>query len=516
MLYNSAADRQRVLVRELDSIEMVGYLFFKRCISNCLPLLYQLGGNFSNRQNKVCVYVLSLLILASFPLAQPSPQLLWSKTYPPYRFMDITRTSVGTYTLLGEKKTPDLPQLWVMGIDSTGNTLWERAFGDTIDELYAQDIRVTTTNDGYIVAGNKWNRNLEHFWILRLNQNGDSIWSCSLKGRDSAYEFMASVIATNDSCFLGVGSSNFPGLGKVRVFITKINARGDTLWTRYLGGQYGASGNDVVPLSDGGFMVAGLAQDSSAAGMKEDFWMLRLNGQGDTLWTRKMGDKNDQLSLTRMKQTPDNGFIVTGTESNIDTNQRDVDGAFSRNDTLFVLKLNSNGEKQWKMKFDKADQSEGYSIDVTPDSGYIICGTSDSGDHIKGVTSQLLLMRLNSQGTMLWSETYGSGYYNSGNAVVHSVGDKYVAAGYTADSSWILEIQETINNHVISYRKTSNQSNEGLRSMLSSGFFVDLLGRKLKYINTARDLQLGKSKTNSMVVYRNTTSGYTQKMTLSK
>ena len=83
----------------------------------------------------------------------------------------------------------------------------------------------------------------------------------------------------------------------------------DTLWTR----TYGGSGDDwaysVQQTTDGGYIVAGYTTSFGAG--DSDFYLVKTNSQGDTLWTRTYGGSSDDWAYS-VQQTADGGYIVAG------------------------------------------------------------------------------------------------------------------------------------------------------------------------------------------------------------
>ena len=145
-------------------------------------------------------------------------------------------------------------------------------------------------------------------YIEQFDPGGTLRWSQPL-----AYPYFQRgehLIRTLDNGFLLVGNSqDLQSGGDKDVFIVRTDSLGDTLWTR----QYGGSGNDegfsAVSLPNGGFAVAGGKRNLS--GTESDYYLLRLNAGGDTLWTRTYS-RNAQEVCTGIATRPGGGFILCG------------------------------------------------------------------------------------------------------------------------------------------------------------------------------------------------------------
>jgi len=151
---------------------------------------------------------------------------------------------------------------------------WQKALGGTDREWDAESIQ-QTTDGGYIVAGH-------------TESNDGYVWGAQ---------------------------------GKLDWWIVKLNGVGDTVWTKTLGGTLWDFVFSIQQTTDGGYIVAGQAgsTDGDISGNQGgfDFWIVKLNNDGDTLWTKTLGGTSNESAYC-IRQTTDGGFIVAGmTGSNI-------------------------------------------------------------------------------------------------------------------------------------------------------------------------------------------------------
>lgn len=122
------------------------------------------------------------------------------------------------------------------------------------------------------------------------------------------------VKATRDGGAVIVGATSmeerFPSED---TWIVKLDADANAAWAQILRsyGRYDG-GFDIVQTSDDGYVVAGYSQVYQPAEMNFDnFWMLRLDREGNVLWTRSWGgpDNDDAKSVIL---TADGGVILAG------------------------------------------------------------------------------------------------------------------------------------------------------------------------------------------------------------
>jgi hypothetical protein len=370
----------------------------------------------------------SILFVISSLFAELGPQILWSQEFGGFAFYDIVKTSNGTFTAVGDMDMPiNGCNLWLMNFNDTGKILWSKNH-ERNGYIFAENAQVLPDN-GYI-AGTTLQSTLRdgfsRMLIFRLKENGDTLWT--FLGRDSCNEYTHMVVSTKDNGFLIVGTSDFYSHAISNTLLVKLDEHGDTLWSRHFeSGSYFNSAYRAIELSDSGFMMVGLIRTDTTAYMKA-IWMLRLNSRGDTLYTRRVEENKHSVYLNALKKTPDNGFVIVGAIGNIDSSQRSSAWGYVEEDTMFILKLNFSGEKEWMKKYSDALWSSGQSIEITPDGGFIVCGTRTKGT-IDSLHKNLCLVRLNAQGDVIWLQNYRDTTRNDavGDAIIYAGGNRYIA-----------------------------------------------------------------------------------------
>ena len=144
-----------------------------------------------------------------------------------------------------------------------------------------------------------------------------------------------------------------------------------------------------------------------------------------------MGSSTDDQGYD-IRQTPDGGFIVTGYSS---SNDGDVSGNHGGED-VWVVKLNNTGTIQWQKSFGGSENDEGYSVQLTTDGGYIICGQSASnngdvtGNH---GNSDVWVVKLNSAGSIQWQKSFGGSGEDAG-LIWQTTDGGYIVVGYTSSN----------------------------------------------------------------------------------
>ena len=129
-------------------------------------------------------------------------------------------------------------------------------------------------------------------------------------------------------------------------------------------------------------------------------------------------------------QTPDGGFILTGT---VGSNDGDISGQHGMYD-IWVAKLSASLVLEWQrcLGGSKIDVAGG--IVPTSDGGYALVGTTSStdGDVGKGHGSaDAWVVKLDAVGKIVWQKCYGGTGYDTGIAIVEVADGGFVFAGAT-------------------------------------------------------------------------------------
>ncbi len=284
----------------------------------------------------------------------------------------IEQTSDGGFILTGYTypRVPGYNDLCVIKTDTSGSLIWSRILGgNSYDE--GQSIQ-QTLDGGYIVAGQtaSFGAGDWDFWLVRMDSNGDSVWSHTFGG---AYpDICYSVQQTTDSGYILAGYTQ-SHTGGQDFYMVKTDSLGDTQWARTYGGADWDRATSVQQTSDGGYVLGGWT-DSFGAGNK-DFWLVKTDSVGDTLWTRTLGGNSDDVCYS-VRQSTDGGYILAGYTFSFGVGISDA----------WLVKVDASGDSIWSRTFGGSHSDMCNSVRQTSDEGYILggltnsYGTASSGD----------------------------------------------------------------------------------------------------------------------------------------
>jgi len=149
-------------------------------------------------------------------------------------------------------------------------------------------------------------------YLIKTDSNGDVLWTRTYGGSSEDYGY--SVQQTTDGGYIVTGTTVSFGAGGWDFYLIKTDADGDTLWTRTYGCPESDYAHSVQQTTDGGYIMAGFSECFIPGMGDRDFWVVKTDANGDTLWTRNYAGKapRDSEYPFSVQQTTDGGYIVAG------------------------------------------------------------------------------------------------------------------------------------------------------------------------------------------------------------
>ena len=262
---------------------------------------------------------------------------------------------------------------------------------------------------------------------------------------------------TFDGGYVFCGKSD---LGGNDVIIVKLDSIGTIEWARVYGGPSIEAASYIEQTPDSGYIVNALYD---GGGLNAKSWLLRLDVNGDTLWT----------------QTLSAGFgstIVNNANSMASINNTiyGMTGYFKPQPITFIsayfISSIGNGIQLANKIYNYSPfGTEAYAINKTFDGGFIISsayGTSSS-------SNDFFLIRTDAFGDTIWTRTYDNSQNDAGKAVQQTADSGFIVAGYTrysiaannvyliktdsvGDTLWTKQLIDTISGNATSVYQTSD------------------------------------------------------------
>ena len=419
------------------------------------------------------LFAIFFIILPIYAQAQ-APDTLWTRTYGYPDGIDECWKAVGTpddgLAIVGTStQLGNLIKLYVVRINSDGDTLWTRTFADNS----AGRAICMTPDLAFIVCGVIITVDA-YPYIIKVDSLGNEIWSHIYNTWDDG-AFRSCQPVGNDGFIL----AGYAYTGDI--LLVRINSSGDTLWSRIYGGPQPDRAWSVKPISDGGFILAGWTE-SFGNGLS-DFYIIKTDQNGDSVWARTYGGQWNEEARDII-EAPDGGFLLCGKRSVL---YNDPD--------YHLMKIDSQGDSVWAHYY--RDWFPGYngilhSLSPTLYGGYGLIGYNGRSD--------IMVLKTNNDGDSLWaiSFIYDPVIRFKSRSIIQTQGGPYFLCGYYQDI-WVVKLAPDITGidkekPILPYKITLHQNypnpfnaNTTISFMLRERQDIelsiyDLLGRKISIL----------------------------------
>jgi len=254
--------------------------------------------------------------------------------------------------------------VYVVKLDAHGNLQWTKTIGGEKNDGGRSLIQ--TSDGGYAIAGytTSFGAGDCDVYVVKLDANGKLQWTKTIGG--PGYEIGFSLIQTSDGGYAIAGLTPSFGAGGLDVYVVKLNANGNLQWTKTIGGPADEIGISLIQTSDGGYAIAGSTESFGAGGA--DVYVIKLDANGNLQWTKTIGGPASEIGNSLI-QTSDGGYAIAGYTKSFGAGDWD----------FYVVKLDANGNLQWTKTIDaKNKYYSKSSLIQTSDGGYAIAGHTES------------------------------------------------------------------------------------------------------------------------------------------
>lgn len=275
----------------------------------------------------------------------------------------ISRTSDSGYVITGYTNTGSVSDndVYIAKIDFYGDTLWTKAYGGPEDD---RGYCIQETSDrGFIIVGHKNINYRENIYLIKTDMWGDTLWTREYGGQFEEYGRCVLQNLDGGYTILGYTDVSF-GCQEYAIWLLRTDSLGDTLWTRvYDPYYYDERGYAMQKTTDGGYIIAGCALVS---GHLWDLLVMKTDANGDTLWKRISGSQHYEYGYS-VQETHDGGFIAAGV-------RRPSPGDYD----IYIERFDALGSTVWTKVLGDTDDDESQAIIQTTDLGYLIVGYTES------------------------------------------------------------------------------------------------------------------------------------------
>lgn len=318
---------------------------------------------------------------------------------------------------------------------------WKRIIGTEKNESIEKVI--ATQDGGYLLIGQEYTDGLDaQLLLVKTTSTGAVEWQKRYGG--SGQEWGITGIATPDGGSLVMATTsttdNTGGVTghhgvdpaavqiddehKDDIWLLKLNAAGDIIWTKTLGGSRWDWACDIIRTTDNNYLVAaltssgdgdltGIRRSPVAAWPTQDYWVFKIDENGNFLWQKSYGGTEHDVPSSIIETS--DGYLVAGSTMSTDLDIQSPRHPPSSEADLWVIKIDKTGILLWEKIFGGNGEDE--AVKITPYNGHFLLGAytaSNDGDIIgfnpnnENRFHDFWVLELDEAGVLLSQKTIGS------------------------------------------------------------------------------------------------------------
>jgi hypothetical protein len=342
---------------------------------------------------------------------------------------------------------------YIQKMDTSGNFLWAKSFGGTGYEYGygiitdpAGNVYVTGIFEGTVDfdpgAGvvNLTSSGGQDVFIQKLDASGNFLWTRSF-GADlglsialdaSGNIFTSGTFSGTVDFDPGIGITNLTSAGNFDGFVHKMDASGNFLWVKSFGGTGLDAGASLAVDASGNVYTTGSFEniadfDPGSGTMNltsagyDDFFIQKLDASGNLLWAKSVGgmyqDAGNAIALDASGNVFTTGVFVGTVDFDPGMGTTNLTTAGGNMHDAFVQKLDTDGNFLWARSLGGSSYDKGYSISTDSYGNvYTIGSFSGTVDFDPGPGTvnlsaanamEFFIQKMGASGNYAWVESIG-------------------------------------------------------------------------------------------------------------
>jgi len=287
-------------------------------------------------------------------------------------FTDVAVLQQDNFIVTGKVINNNIANTVLVKFNANGDSLWTKRYVDTLLNRHnAPEAIAPTVDKGFIIAGTITLGNfVNDAYVIKTDSLGNVLWT---RVFDVGYsEYLYSIKQLSDGGYIAVGESVINSTER-NVILIKLDVNGDLLWMKQYGGVFIDIGRDVIESKSGGFVIVGTTESFTAAG-QSDILLIKTDAAGQVLFTKTYGSALVDEGYV-VKQTQDEGFVIAARMQSPFGGGGDC-GALGDCYDYFVIKTDVGGDTLWTKMYGGDGLDFPTDLEITSDNGFVIVGTS--------------------------------------------------------------------------------------------------------------------------------------------
>lgn len=275
-------------------------------------------------------------------------------------------------------------------VPDTESPDWEMAIVNPNRYLVGRGVAEGPGGDLFVTGYSYQGETRDMALVLRRTEFGNPRWIRHV-GMPGLHLEGVALAATPEGGALVFGNAN-PGSdfrAESDYFLLMMDGDGNTLWQRRFGGARDDRAVAIAALADG-YALLGTTNSTGSGGT--DLELIRIGGDGAVRWARTYGGSaNDDAA--DLAVTGDGGFAMLGETESFGSGEID----------LYLVKAGADGEEEWHQSYGFTNYNFAGALQQTADGGFILAGN----------VGPAYLVKTSADGSREWEQVLGgNGYYN--------------------------------------------------------------------------------------------------------
>ncbi len=285
-------------------------------------------------------------------------------------------------------------------------------------------------------------------------QTEDWLWAKKAGGASYDIGYNISTDTSGNSYVTGsfsgtanFGSTSLTSSGVSDIFVAKLDASGDYLWARRVGGSSGDSGLGISTDASGNCYVTGYFQGIASFGSTSlgssgttDVFIAKIDTNGNWLWARRAGGSSGDSGYGISIDANGNNYVTGNYSGSASFGSTTLTS--SGTSDVFVAKLDSSGNWLWAMRAGGTSEDSGYGISIDANSNIYVTGyftgTASFGSIFLTSSGEwdVFVAKLDSSGNWLWACQTGCNYGYGQDLSTDPSGNSYVTGRFQGTASF--------------------------------------------------------------------------------
>jgi hypothetical protein len=323
--------------------------------------------------------------------------------------------------------------------DASGNVIITGYFADTVDfdPSPATFTLASVGNDDVFIQ--KLNASGNLVWVKSVGGTGDDIGN-SVKVDANGDVYLTGYFEGTVDFDPGAGVSNLTSNGFLDFYVLKLDATGNFVWAKQIGGVDYDSGLSLNIDLNGNVIVGGSFQNSvdfdpgastyslTSFGSSDAF-LVKLDGLGNFVWAKQFGGTDSEVIWSVDIDATGNIYATGNFEgtADFDPSASTLNLISNGARDVFVAKVSSSGNIDWAKAFGDASSDYGQSISVDASGKVNITGSfAGTVDFDPSATSftmtsfgglDIFISQLDGTGNFVWAKQMGSSSNDAANGI---------------------------------------------------------------------------------------------------